>query len=184
MQPIFTMQYGEFAVADYLLKNIKEASVFIPSSAQEKGIDLLLYKFENGVNKVITIQVKMSRAYYYPNKKYQGTLWLNRFVPQDNADWFVIVGIYAKHHEKIENAKATDTVWDTIMLAFTNQEMKKFMDELRLKSNPEKEDKMFGFGFNGKSEIRQTRGYYKEKERDMKGYLIENRIEEIKASFG
>ncbi len=45
MQPVFTLQYGEFAVADYLSKNIKEASVFIPSSAQEKGIDLLLYKF-------------------------------------------------------------------------------------------------------------------------------------------
>ena len=48
MQPVFTLQYGEFAVADYLSKNIKEASVFIPSSAQEKGIDLLLYKFSNG----------------------------------------------------------------------------------------------------------------------------------------
>lgn len=43
MQPVFTLQYGEFAVADYLSKSIKEASVFIPSSAQEKGIDLLLY---------------------------------------------------------------------------------------------------------------------------------------------
>lgn len=74
MQPMFTMQYGEFAVADYLSKNIKDASVFIPSSAQEKGIDLLLYKFSNGVNLINTIQVKMSRAYYYPNKKYQSTL--------------------------------------------------------------------------------------------------------------
>lgn len=60
MQAIFTMQYGEFAVADYLSKEIKEASVFIPSSSQEKGIDLLLYKFSNGVNTVNTIQVKMS----------------------------------------------------------------------------------------------------------------------------
>ena len=38
MQPIFTMQYGEFAVADYLSKKIKNVSVFIPASAQEKGI--------------------------------------------------------------------------------------------------------------------------------------------------
>lgn len=181
MQAIFTMQYGEFAVADYLSKEIKEASVFIPSSSQEKGIDLLLYKFSNGVNTVNTIQVKMSRAYYYPNKKYQGTLWLNRFEPQDNADWFIIVGIYAKYPNEIENAKATDTKWDTIMLAFTNKEMKKFMDEVRLKTNPEKYDKMFGFGFNGKSEIRQTRGY--KEERDMTKYLIENRIEEIRNSF-
>ena len=96
MQPVFTLQYGEFAVADYLSKNIKEASVFIPSSAQEKGIDLLLYKFSNGVNLINTIQVKMSRAYYNVSSKYQSTLWYNRFEPQDNADWFILVGIYAK----------------------------------------------------------------------------------------
>lgn len=181
MQAMFTLQYGEFVVADYLSKAIKEASVFIPTSSQEKGIDLLLYKFQDGVNVVNTIQVKMSRAYYYPNKKYQGTLWLNRFVPQDNADWFIIVGIYAKYPERIENAKATDTKWDTIMLAFTNKEMKQFMEEVRLKTNPEKYDKMFGFGFNGKDEIMQTRGFAED--RDMKKYLIENRIDEIRNSF-
>lgn len=47
MEPIFTKQYGEFAVADFLSKNIKGASVFVPASAQEKGIDLLLYKYAN-----------------------------------------------------------------------------------------------------------------------------------------
>ena len=64
MEPIFTMQYGEFAVADYLAKKIKNASVFIPASAQEKGIDLLLYRHANGCNTTNTIQVKMSRTYY------------------------------------------------------------------------------------------------------------------------
>lgn len=180
MQPMFTMQYGEFAVADYLSKNIKDASVFIPSSAQEKGIDLLLYKFSNGVNLINTIQVKMSRAYYYPNKKYQSTLWFNRFEPQDNADWFILVGIYAKFPDNTDS-KVNATMWDTIMLAFNNKEMKQFMAEVRLKTNAEKQDKMFGFGFNGKEEIMQTRGYYKE--RDMKCYLIENRIKEIANSF-
>lgn len=180
MEPIFTLQYGEFAVADYLSKNIKDASVFIPASAQEKGIDLLLYKFCNGVNLINTIQVKMSRTYYDINKKYQGTLWFNRFVPQDNADWFILVGIYADLPVERE-ASAKFTQWNTIMLAFKNNEMKKFMDEVRLKKNPEQEDKMFGFGFNGAKEIRQTRGYAVE--RDMTPYLIENRIAEIENSF-
>lgn len=36
MEPIFTMQYGEFAVADFLAKKVKSASVFIPASSQEK----------------------------------------------------------------------------------------------------------------------------------------------------
>ena len=180
MEPVFTLQYGEFAVADYLQKNIKDVSVFIPASAQEKGIDLLLYKFRNGVNLINTIQVKMSRTYYEINKNYQGILWFNRFVPQDNADWFILVGIYADFPEEKE-AAAGATQWNTIMLAFKNKEMKQFMDEVRLKKNPEKADKMFGFGFNGKKDIRQTRGYAEE--RDMTPYLIENRIEEIANSF-
>lgn len=50
-----------------------------------------------------------------------------------------------------------------------------------MKTDIERKDKMFGFGFNGKKEIRQTRGYIEE--RDMTSYLIENRIEEIKNSF-
>ena len=83
MEPIFTMQYGEFAVADYLSTSIKDASVFIPASAQEKGIDLLLYRHSNGVNTTNTIQVKMSRTYYghgkYPFPYY---LWFNRFTVQ------------------------------------------------------------------------------------------------------
>ena len=91
MEPIFTIQYGEFAVADYLSKKISGASIFVPASAQEKGIDLLLYKYSNGANLVTTVQVKMSRTYYDVSKKYQGTLWFNRFVPQENADWFVLV---------------------------------------------------------------------------------------------
>lgn len=139
-----------------------------------------MYKFSNGVNLVNTIQVKMSRAYYYPNKRYQGTLWFNRFKPQDNADWFILVGIYSDFPED-KNVSANSIVWDTIMLAFKNKEMKQFMDEVRLKSDPEKSDKMFGFGFNGKKEIRQTRGY--PEERDMARYLIENRIDEIRNSF-
>ena len=158
MEPIFTLPYGEFAVADSLSKNIKDVSVFIPASAQTTGIDLLLYKFCNGVNLINTIQVKMSRTYYDINKKYQGTLWFNRFVPQDNADWFILVGIYADLPVERE-VSAKSTQWNTIMLAFKNNEMKKFMDEVRLKKNPEQEDKMFGFGFNGANEIRQTRGY-------------------------
>lgn len=40
MQPVFTLQYGKFAVADYLSKSIKEASVFIPYLVQEKELDL------------------------------------------------------------------------------------------------------------------------------------------------
>lgn len=183
MEPIFTMQYGEFAVADYLAKKIKNASVFIPASAQEKGIDLLLYRHANGCNTTNTIQVKMSRTYYNdkPGAEFPYYLWFNRFPIQKNANWYVLVGIYAKRPEEVDTAKAKSTSWDTIMLAFTNKEMAAFMAEVKQKKDPTKDDKMFGFGFDDAKKIAQTRGYAEV--RDMSAFLIENRIEEIRNSF-
>jgi len=82
--------------------------------------------------------------------------------------------VYSKYPKDV-NASIKAFEWDTIMLELKNKEMKQFMDEVRLKTDTEREDKMFGFGFNEKSEIVQTRGYIEE--RDMSQYLIENRIE-------
>ena len=183
MEPIFTMQYGEFAVADYLAKKIKNASVFIPASAQEKGIDLLLYRHANGCNTTNTIQVKMSRTYYNdkPGTGFPYYLWFNRFPIQKNANWYILVGIYAKRPEDADTAKAKSTSWDTIMLAFTNKEMAAFMAEVKQKKDPSKDDKMFGFGFDDEEHIVQTRGYATK--RDMSAYLLKNRLAEIGNSF-
>lgn len=188
MEPVFTIQYGEFAVADYLAKTkeLKGTSVFIPSSRQEKGIDLLLYRFQNGSSKILTVQVKMSRA-YYPDKAVRPTtkrfpyyLWFNRFTPQDNADWFILVGIYARHAKSRAKAKANSTKWDTIMLAFTHDEMVDFMNNLKQKTTG-KADSSFGFGFDDNKSIFQTRGSVAIA--DMNNRLIEKRINEILNSF-
>lgn len=183
MEPIFTMQYAEFAVADYLSKHIKNASVFIPASAQEKGIDLLLYRYSHNGNTTNTVQVKMSRTYYNtkPGKGFPYYLWFNRYQVQKNANWYILVGIYAKRPDDVKNAKASATSWDTVMLAFTNEEMASFMAEVKQKKNPAKDDKMFGFGFDDEKHIFQTRGY--KELRDMEPFLIENRLEEISNSF-
>lgn len=182
MQPIFTMQYGEFSVADYLSEKIKGTSVFVPSSSQEKGIDLLLYRYENGCNKINTIQVKTSRTYYPKNTaQYPYYLWFNRFTVQPNANWYILVGIYAHYPNDKDKASCKNIFWDKIMLAFTNKEMSLFMSELKQKKNPQKDDTMFGFGFDLDKNIYQTRGFIEN--RDMSKYLIENRIEEIKYSF-
>ena len=183
------MQYGEFSVTDYLLKNLKNISAFIPASAQEKGIDLLLYRHNNihNQNQVVTFQVKMSRTYYNDlykkqrsKKKYPYDLWFNRFEVQPNADWYILVGIYARHSKNI-NARADSTYWDTIMLAFTNSEIRSFIENVRQKKDSTKYDKMFGFSFDNDKRIDQTRGCAKP--RDMSKYLIENRINDINNSF-
>ena len=92
--------------------------------------------------------------------------------------------IYAKHpkEDKATSSKVADNGWDHIMLAFTNTEMKYFMDSVRQKKNPGKPDSMFGFSFDEEqTEIRQTRGF--RVQREMSQYLIKYRIKDIEASF-
>ena len=152
----------------------------VGASAQEKGIDLLLYRYDKGCNKTVTIQVKMSRTYYNDKKKFPFYLWFNRFLIHKNADWYILVGIYAKHPQKA-NSRAKGKIWDTIMLAFTNKEMSNFMKGVKQKKDPTKADKMFGFDFDSSKRIFQTRGCANEK--DMSSFLIENKINDIKKSF-
>ena len=182
MEPIFTMQYGEFAVADYLSKKIRDSSVFIPTSAQQKGIDMLLYRYVDNHNITNTIQVKMSRTYYKERQRkgFTYNLWFNRFDIQENANWYILVGIYARFSQNA-NARAKSTIWDTIMLAFTNKEMQMFMDSVKQKKDPTKDDKMFGFGFDEDKVIYQTRGC--SHPIDVSNYLIDNRINDIQNSF-
>ncbi len=174
MEPIFTLQYGEYAVADYLKKHLKNVSVFVPTSAQEKGIDLLLYKFNKYKHKILTVQVKMSRTYINEKKEMPYGLWFNRFDVSDNADWFMLVGIYCNNKKEL---KAHNTKWGTIILAFKNREMNKFLNNIRQRKDVSKLDKMFSFRFDADNNIVLSRGSKKLK--DVSMYLIENRIEEI-----
>lgn len=55
----------------------------------------------------------MSRAYYNLYSKYQGMLWYNRFEPQDNADLFILVGIYANCPKDV-NASIKAFEWEQL----------------------------------------------------------------------
>jgi hypothetical protein len=199
MNPIFTVPYSEYSVAEKLREEL-HCSVFLPMSAQEKGIDLLLYRDNGGAAKVVTVQVKMSRSYMEKDKKserYQwNSLWFNRFEAQSNAEWFILMGLYPDlpnetqeeyNTETSENGrkKAFGVKWENVFLAFIYEEMKEFLEGVRQKKDVSKADRMFGFCFskvNGEMEIYQTRGYHHGGVhcRDMRGYLLENRIEEMR----
>ena len=99
----------------------------------------MLYRYDDGCNKTNTIQVKMSRTYYNDKEDsgYPFYLWFNRFPVQQNANWYILVGIYAKHSDE-PNAGVKSTTWDTIMLAFTNKEMSLFMSEVKQKKTQQK----------------------------------------------
>ena len=192
MDAIFTIPYGEFAAADKLIKLVKEhkkVSAFIPASRQEKGIDFILYS-ENGAKiEFITIQVKQSRT-YYENKiidvggkkiPVTGYLWFNRFTVPNNADWFLLVGTRVLHPKVWEKASITDIAWDPIILAFNKDEMKSFMVNVKQRTNPTKDDKMFGFHYNDKGQVYQVRGCAINQ--DVTHFLLENRLLDIVKSF-
>lgn len=182
MNPINTIPYAEFIVEEYLnKKKILNTSSFIPSSLQQKGIDFILYKYDNIVkkNKICTVQVKMSRA--YENTKWNNYLWFNRITVQPNADWYILVGIYPK-----QNINTDKVTWNNIMLAFTNSEMTKLMDTCRLKKNNKAFDSKFAFGFDDEKDIKLVRGCDPSKNVtsiDMTKYLISNRLGDISRSI-
>ena len=110
-----------------------------------------------------------------------GGLWFNRFIVQNNADWFLQTGLRVLHPKKWEKAGIKDVSWGNITLAFNNDEMKKFMDNVKQRKDPTKDDRSFAFHYDDKGNIYQTRGC------PVNGcvnqFLLENRIEEIKNSL-
>ncbi len=176
MNPIFTLQYSEYKVAEELKNAIKGATVWVPTSAQEKGIDLLLYKHSKNRNKVVTIQVKSSRA--YKSKKYNNYFWLNRFEPNPNADFFIMIGTYADRSEDKSSFKRKDIKWKDILLVYTQEEIKELFENIAITKKEEKLDNMWAFGFNTLNHIYIVRGKYEDK-KEITNHLLSNRIDMI-----
>jgi hypothetical protein len=186
MDPVFTLQWPEFLLANRLQKKLpkKEGySVFIPVSRQEKGIDLaILKKNVKGESRVATIQVKASRTYIPEppkrenTKRFQYYTWFNRFEVSQGTDFFLLFGLYAP--DAGQTKKVTSTWYRDCTLLLTYPEMKKFIDNcLTVKGTT---DKMFGFGFDSPKQIFQTRGDKKRRFRNFSDYLLEQRIDDIK----
>ncbi len=186
MDPVFTLQWPEFLIANRLQKKLpkKEGySVLIPVSRQEKAIDLaILKKNEKGQSRVATIQVKASRTYIPEAPKRENTkrflyyTWFNRFEVSRETDFFLLFGLYAPDAGRTK--KVASTWYRDCSLLFTQREMKKFMDNcLTVKGTT---DKMFGFGFDSPKQVFQTRGDKNRKFKDYSEYLLDNRIDEIK----
>ena len=130
MEPIFVLPYSEYLVANLLSEHFKGKdgySVFVPTSRQEKGVDILLTKRSNNVLKCASFQVKSSRTYSPAPPKRESTIrhsyytWFNRFEVPPNADFFLLVGIYPP--EENRTRKTNHLWWDSAILMFTQQEM-------------------------------------------------------------
>ena len=178
MNPIFTLSYSEYKVAEKLKNSIKDSSIWFPISAQEKGIDLLLYKRVNDTNKFVTIQVKSSRV--YKSKKYNNYFWLNRFTPNPNADFFAIIGTYPDRIDNLESFALKDIQWKDVLLIFTYQEICELLKNSVTKKDG-KPDKMWAFAFNDLQHIFIARG--KNEGKEITSHLLNYKISEIETFF-
>jgi len=190
MDPVFTLQWPEFLLANRLQKMLPKSegfSILVPTSRQEKAIDLaVMRKQPNGKSRVVTIQIKASRTYTPEAPKRETTqrfrfyTWFNRFKVPDEADFFLLFGMYAPDPSK--TTKVGANWYKDCTLLFTLQEMKDFMSSCLTIGG--KQDRMFGFGFNDEKRIVQTRGDKDRTYKEFTSHLLGNRIALLKQRLG
>lgn len=188
MEPIFILPYPEYIIVGELSKYFSKKegySVMIPNSRQQKGFDLLLYN--NKTKKSLSIQVKSSRTYggnpnkkrsKYPERKFY--TWFNTFhIEKGYADYYILFGVYPKsvHNKKLDKSRKISKWYSYILLLFNEDEMIKFLKELKTKKG-DKQDSKFSFGFDNEEKIFLTRGAIDQPE--ITKFLFKNKVREIK----
>lgn len=187
MEPVFTLPYSEFCVAQRLrslLPKSKGYSLLVPLSRQEKGIDLVLSQRQDRT-RAVTIQVKSSRTYSSPpparktTRRFRYATWLNTFECPAEADFVCIVSLYPARDA--EERKELATWWAPVILLFSQAEMREFLSGVKTVGG--KPDRMFGFGFDRAGEVFQTRGDPERRCRDFSGNLLERRVPQLLAAL-
>jgi len=166
----------------------KKAILLIPASRQQKGFDLVL--FNRNTKKSISIQVKGSRTYIPrppkrdTTKRYKNYSWFNVFtIDKGLSDYYVLFGLYVKIAEdsSVNSTRIKNKNWyDFVILIFTEDEMIDFLKNLVQKKS-DKQDKMFGFGFDNIKKIMLTRGA--KNHEDFSSYLIQNKVNDLKKNL-
>ncbi len=186
MDPVFTLQWPEFVVAERLQGKLPKKdgfSVLIPLSRQEKGFDLAVsHRSKRCEVSVRTIQVKASRTYpgslpkRDTTKRYKHYTWFNRFDPSEEADFFVLFGMYAPD---MSRTRPISSGWyKDCSLLFTRAEMRVFMDNCKTVQGTM--DRMFGFGFDDTNKVVLTRGDMERKSTDYADYVLDKRIAKLR----
>ena len=146
MEPILTLPYSEWLVAEHIMKHLRTRdgySVYAPLSRQEKGVDLLVTRRTQGRTRAASIQVKYSRVWENaPSSRERFTSWYGVFDVPEQADFIILVSLYPQTDGRGGGKKSS--WWHPLFLLFDREEMRAFMATVRTKAG--KPDKMFGFG--------------------------------------
>lgn len=181
MEPVFSLPYSEFCVAQQLAKLFPASrgySLYAPVSRQEPGVDLVLARRRGRRVRVACIQVKSSRTYSRRSatgrtkRPFRYYTWFNTFECPPQADFFCLVALYPA----VDAAQRRElgTWWSPQILLFTQTEMRRFIRSVRTVGG--KPDRMFGFGFDHAHESFQTRGDSKRRHRPFSKHLLPQRL--------
>ena len=194
MEPTFTLTYPEFCVAQRLTRLLpakRGYRVFVPTSRQEPGIDLVLGRRTGGRTRVATIQVKASRTYnprpavkrrlegYITKRTFRYYTWFNTFPCPPQADFFALIALYPARD--VQERRELGGWWTPLILLFTQGEMRRFLRSVRTVAG--KPDQMFGFGFDEPRHVYQTRGDRRRRGRDYSMHLLEQRVGMLRSSL-
>ena len=181
MEPIFSLPYSEFCVAQQLARLLpatKGYSLYAPVSRQQPGVDLVIACRRGRKVRVACIQVKSSRIYSRPTatvrtkKPFRYQTWFNNFDCPPQADFFCLIALYpavdaAQHRE-------LGTWWAPQILLFSQTEMRSFLRRVRTVGGAR--DRMFGFGFDRPDQAIQTRGDSARCYQDFSNHLLPRRL--------
>ena len=184
MEPVFTIPFSEYAVAQQLHRLLPAAqgySLYAPLSRQEKGVDLILTRRRGRVTRAASIQIKASRTYSDParterSRRFRYYTWFNNFELPGEADFVALIAVYPA--EAINGSRILGSWWAPIILLFTHDEMRRFLGSVQTRGG--KRDRMFGFGFDNASAIFQTRGDRRGRRRSFSGHLLGERVPILK----
>jgi hypothetical protein len=182
MEPIFTLLYSEFCVAQQLAQQLpaKEGySLYVPLSRQQPGADLLIARRRNQRTAVASIQVKSSRTYFLKpttKKPFRYSAKFPNFKCPPEADFFCLVWFYPAVNKA--QRRELGTWWAPQILLFSQEEMRLFLRNVRTKGG--KRDSYFYFEFNQAGEAVLTRGDSKGRHRDFSTHLLSPRLAELR----
>lgn len=187
MEPIFSLPYSEFETIVQLQKHFKKNdgfAILVPTSRQQKGFDLVIMNTVN--SKILRTQVKSSRTYVtdqpatangrkHKHPVYKYNLWFNNFLERyaaGDVDLYLLFGLYPIYDTKA-NIKSRRKFWKSIILAFSDSEMKDLLQMVRTKRE-QKPDRFFGFSFDSLVAIFGERGF--PDSYDLTSHLLINKI--------
>jgi hypothetical protein len=186
MEPIFSLPYSEFCVAQQLARWLPASrgySLYAPVSRQQPGVDLLLARRRSSTVRVACIQVKSSRTYSRrtatarTKRPFRYHTWFNNFDCPPQADFFCLVALYPA----VDAAQRRElgTWWSPQILVFSQAEMKGFLRGVRTVGG--RPDRMFGFGFDTPDQAVQTRGDSARRYRDFSDHLLRKQLPKLRS---